>query len=194
MLLAVPMMMSDKVVCDHVDELKPVGRFLGGMMAWQGVSVRPTDFVCNRVLASRDTPITPHMARILVVDDEAPIREILTRRLTQWGHDVVSAPGAEPALQAMADRPAEIVFCDVIMPMLDGAWLAQQIRERWPGTVVVAVSGAQDMATVMTMRRHGAVDYVAKPIGREMLHQALERALATLAARADRIDPAREST
>ena len=120
------------------------------------------------------------MARILVVDDEATIRDILTRRFTQWGHEVVSAPGAEAALQVMADNPAEIVFCDVIMPNFDGAWLAQQIRERWPGTVIVAVSGAQEMETVLKMRQFGAVDYVSKPIGREMLHQALERALARL--------------
>ena len=123
------------------------------------------------------------MARILVVDDEAPIRDILTRRLTQWGHDVETADGAEAALAAMAARPAEIVFCDVIMPVYDGVWLVQQITRQWPKVVFVAVSGAQDMTTIVKMREYGAVDYVAKPIGREMLHQALERALATLAVR-----------
>jgi DNA-binding NtrC family response regulator len=122
------------------------------------------------------------MARILVVDDEAPIRDILSRRLTQWGHDVVTAQGAEAALEEMAREPAQIVFSDVIMPLLDGVWLAGQIRERWPGTVIVAVSGAQEMETVVKMRKYGAIDYVTKPIGREMLHQALERALAKLPA------------
>ena len=123
------------------------------------------------------------MARILVVDDEETIRYILSRRFTQWGHDVVTAHGAEAALDAMAVQPADIVFCDVIMPVYDGVWLVQQIRERWPQTVIVAVSGAQDMTTVIKMRQYGAVDFVAKPIGREMLHQALERALATLGSR-----------
>ncbi len=122
------------------------------------------------------------MARILVVDDEASIREILTRRLTQWGHEVVTADGAESAIAEMSKAPADIVFSDVIMPVYDGIWLATQIQERWPRTVVVAVSGAQEMATVMKMRQHGAVDFVPKPIGREMLHQALERALARLRA------------
>jgi DNA-binding NtrC family response regulator len=121
------------------------------------------------------------MARILIVDDEAAIREILTRRLTQWGHDVVTAHGPERALEEMAKAPAEIVFSDVIMPIHDGVWLAQQIRERWPSTVIVAVSGAQELSTVVKMREHGAVDFVVKPIGREMLHQALERALSKLA-------------
>jgi DNA-binding NtrC family response regulator len=122
------------------------------------------------------------MAKILVVDDEASIREILSRRLTQWGHEVVTANGAEAALTEMAAAPAEIVFSDVMMPVFDGVWLAREIRERWPATVIVAVSGAQDMETVVQMRKHGAIDYVAKPIGRETLHQALERALAKLPA------------
>ncbi|RPI52017.1 MAG: response regulator [Acidobacteria bacterium] len=122
------------------------------------------------------------MARILVVDDEAPIRDILERRLTQWGHEVTTAHSAEAAIEEMTTAPAEIVFSDVIMPLHDGVWLAKQIRERWPETVIVAVSGAQEMSTVMKMRQQGAVDYVVKPIGREMLHQALERALARLPA------------
>ena len=120
------------------------------------------------------------MARILVVDDEAPIRDILTRRLTQWGHEVVTAHGAEAAIEEMSKTPAQIVFSDVIMPVFDGVWLAQQIRLRWPDTVIVAVSGAQEMNTVVKMRQFGAVDYVVKPIGRESLHQALERALARM--------------
>jgi DNA-binding NtrC family response regulator len=120
------------------------------------------------------------MARILVVDDEAMIREILTRRLTAWGHEVIAVHGAEPALEEMAREKVDIVFSDVIMPRYDGVWLAGRIRERWPGTPIVAVSGAEDIETVVKMRKYGAIDYVVKPIGREMLHQALERALAAL--------------
>lgn len=126
------------------------------------------------------------MARILVVDDEAPIRDILTRRFTQWGHEVASADGAEAALEVMAAQAVDIMFCDVSMPLFNGVWLAQQTRQRWPDTVIVAVSGAQDMGTVTKMREHGAVDYVTKPIGRETLHQALERALATVELRGTR--------
>jgi len=122
------------------------------------------------------------MAKILVVDDETLIRDVLSRRLTQWGHDVTTAPGAEAALTEMAKAPAQIVFSDVIMPVHDGLWLAKKLRERWPGTIIVAVSGALEVETVVKMRQYGAIDYVAKPIGREMLYQALERALARLPA------------
>jgi DNA-binding NtrC family response regulator len=120
------------------------------------------------------------MARILVVDDEAAIRELLFRRLTQWGHEVVTAHGAESALKELEKSPAEIVFSDVIMPLHDGVWLAKEIKERYPATVIVAVSGAQEIQTIVQMRQQGAIDYVTKPIGREMLHQALERALARI--------------
>ena len=122
------------------------------------------------------------MAKILVVDDEALIRDVLSRRLTQWGHEVVTASSAEAALAEMEKAPAQIVFSDVIMPLHDGLWLAKQVRERWPGTIIVAVSGALEVQTVVKMRQYGAIDYVTKPIGREMLHQALERALARLPA------------
>ena len=122
------------------------------------------------------------MAKILVVDDEALIRDVLSRRLTQWGHEVVTASGAEAALAEMEKAPAQIVFSDVIMPLHDGLWLAQKLRERWPDAIIVAVSGALEVQTVVKMRQYGAIDYVTKPIGREMLHQALERALDRLPA------------
>ena len=94
----------------------------------------------------------------------------------------VTASGAEVALAEMKKAPAQIVFSDVIMPLHDGLWLAQKLRERWPDAIIVAVSGALEVQTVVKMRQFGAIDYVTKPIGREMLHQALERALARLAA------------
>jgi DNA-binding NtrC family response regulator len=120
---------------------------------------------------------------ILVVDDEATIRNILARRLTSWGHDVVMASNAEEALVLMEATPASIVFCDLIMPVHDGIWLMERIRERWPDTIVIVVSGTEDLAKVGRTRALGAIDFVAKPVGREMLYQALQRALATLESR-----------
>ena len=63
-----------------------------------------------------------------------------------------------------------------MMPVHDGIWLAEQVRDRWPQTAVIMASSAQDMDTVTRMRKQGAVDYVTKPFGREMLRQALQRA------------------
>jgi DNA-binding NtrC family response regulator len=116
------------------------------------------------------------MAYVLVVDDEESIRKLLTRWLTGWGYQSKHAANADEAIDLMTADPAAIILCDVIMPARDGIWLAEQVRTRWPQTAVIMASSAQDMETVMRMRKQGAVDYVTKPFGREMLRQALQRA------------------
>jgi CheY-like chemotaxis protein len=116
------------------------------------------------------------MAYVLVVDDEEAIRRLLTRWLAGWGYEAKEAANADAAIDIMAAEPADVILCDVMMPVHDGVWLAEQVRSRWPQTAVIMASSAQDMETVMRMRKQGAVDYVTKPFGREMLRQALQRA------------------
>lgn len=116
------------------------------------------------------------MAYVLVVDDEESIRKLLARWLGGWGYESKQAANATEALTQMGLEPAAIILCDVMMPVHDGIWLAEQVRNRWPQTAVIMASSAQDMETVMRMRKQGAVDYVTKPFGREMLRQALQRA------------------
>jgi DNA-binding NtrC family response regulator len=121
------------------------------------------------------------MSYVLVVDDEESIRNLLTRWLKAWGYESREAGNANQAIEQMTAEPAAIMLCDVMMPVHDGIWLAEQVRERWPKTAVIMASSAQDMDTVLRMRKQGAVDYVTKPFGREMLHQALLRASERLA-------------
>ena len=117
------------------------------------------------------------MPYVLVVDDEEVIRRLLARWLADWGYEAKQAGNAEDAIDIMTAEPADILLCDVMMPVHDGIWLAEQVRGRWPQTAVIMASSAQDMETVMRMRKQGAVDYVTKPFGREMLRQALQRAI-----------------
>lgn len=121
----------------------------------------------------------------MVVDDEESIRILLSRWLGSWGYEARLAESANDALEQLAAAPAAIVLCDVMMPVHDGLWLAEQIHTRWPETAVIMASGAHDMETVKASRRFGAVDYVPKPLGREMVLQALRRATPALE------DPAR---
>jgi CheY-like chemotaxis protein len=116
------------------------------------------------------------MPYVLVVDDEESIRKLLTRWLSGWGYESKEAANANDAIEQMTAEPASIILCDVMMPVHDGIWLAEQVRARWPQTAVIMASSAQDMETVMRMRKQGAVDYITKPFGREMLRQALLRA------------------
>ena len=111
----------------------------------------------------------------MIVDDDEGIRILLSRWLSRWGFEPLLAASADEALAQMTTEAVPIVLCDVMMPVHDGLWLAEQIHQRWPETALIMASGAQDMQTITTSRRHGAVDYVTKPFGREMVLQALRR-------------------
>ena len=70
--------------------------------------------------------------KVLIVDDEAPIRALLRRWLAGWGYGVRDVGDAVEALTVMAADPADIVLCDINMPEHDGLWLAEQGRAPWP--------------------------------------------------------------
>jgi DNA-binding NtrC family response regulator len=114
---------------------------------------------------------------VLVVDDETPIREILTRWLSKWGHPVRQAPGANEALEAMRTEPAAIMICDIKMPEHDGIWLVERVSAQWPRTVIIMASGSFGALTTATNSQlAGVVDYVSKPFSREDLQRAVTQA------------------
>lgn len=118
---------------------------------------------------------------VLVVDDEDNIRRFLRRFLERWDYDVMEADNAVAALDRLAETPVDIVFCDIRMPGHDGLWLVERVRERWPRTAIIIASGVDDFQTVLKAKKDGAIDYVMKPFGRELLLQALERAKESVA-------------
>ena len=122
------------------------------------------------------------MSYVLVVDDEPPMRRLLARWLEAWGYAVKEAGTATEALETLTAEPASIVLCDIKMPEHDGLWLVERVRARWPKTAIIMTTGVQDVQTVIKTRQEGVVDYVTKPVGRELLSQALCRAAATLEA------------
>lgn len=113
---------------------------------------------------------------VLVVDDEPRVRELLRRWLEGWGYVVKLAGSATDALEVMLTTPASILVCDIRMSGHDGFWLIDRVRAKWPETAVIMASGVGDLDVVAKARRAGAVDYVTKPFGRELLWQALSRA------------------
>ena len=122
---------------------------------------------------------------VLVVDDDEAMRRLLRRWLEEWQFGVRTAGSATDALALMIAHPAAIVLCDIRMPGRDGVWLMQQIGEAWPQTVLVMTSAVSDPDVVELVRNLGAVDFVTKPVGRESLRQAMDRA-EKAARRADR--------
>jgi DNA-binding NtrC family response regulator len=118
--------------------------------------------------------------RVLIVDDEGSIRSVLERWVMHWGYDVASVSTADDAITEMERMPADVIFADIIMPIHDGIWLLEQVHRRWPKTQVIMESGVEESSTVLRAKQQGAVDFLAKPFGREMVYQALERAIARL--------------
>ena len=122
--------------------------------------------------------------KVLIVDDEEPIRGILSRWLDQWGHKGTRAVGnASDAMDAMAADPADILLCDVNMPGHDGLWLVEQVQTCWPQTAIVMSTGRDDPTTIRASRLGGAIAYVTKPFDQTLLRQALERAAGLLRVR-----------
>lgn len=116
--------------------------------------------------------------RILVVDDDAEIREFLDEFLRSRGYDVRLAGHAADAIRAVVEAPPDVVLLDVDLPDLQGPDVLAPVRVRAPRAAVIMVSGSADTETARRALALGAFDYVTKPIDLDYLAQAVETALA----------------
>ena len=83
----------------------------------------------------------PSMARVLVVEDSAGLREIMSIGLRASGHDVAQAPDGRRALDLQREHPYEVVVTDLFMPEMDGIETIQTLRQEFPDIAIVAISG-----------------------------------------------------
>ena len=108
-------------------------------------------------------------ASILVVDDEAAIRESLRMVLEFEGYRVEEAGNGLEALQKVRERPPHAILLDLRMPEMDGAETLRSLRERGYDMPVLVVSGHADVATAVEMTRRGAFDFFEKPFQSDRL-------------------------
>ena len=101
--------------------------------------------------------------RILVIDDEPAIRQLLTRALTGHGFRVDTAPDGAAGLEMAARSPYDVVLLDVVMPGTPGTEVLPKVLERCPGQKVVMLSALGDPRVKVRCLELGAVDYVTKP-------------------------------
>lgn len=113
---------------------------------------------------------------ILLVDDEEDIHLTIGRFLADLGHEVVAAADGGEALKFLekADE-VDLVLSDIRMPGINGIELLQAVRVRYPGTQVVLMTGHGDESTATAALRHGASDYLKKPVSLETLLAYVER-------------------
>ena len=103
--------------------------------------------------------------KILVVDDEEIVRLSHIRTLASVHCNVEVVPDGNEALRLMEQRPADVVLLDLRMPGMDGMAVLKTIKQRWPETEVVIITGYPTIETAKEAVRLGAYDYLAKPIG-----------------------------
>jgi response regulator RpfG family c-di-GMP phosphodiesterase len=116
--------------------------------------------------------------RILIVDDDASVRDVISVLLQEEGYECRTAAGAEEALEIAAVEAPPLVISDMKMPGRDGIWLLEAFRERHPDSAVVMLTGYGDTEAAVDCLRRGAVDYLLKPPKLTDLIRAIERALA----------------
>jgi DNA-binding response OmpR family regulator len=113
------------------------------------------------------------MTRILVVDDEQDIRDVLTRFFTGKGYEVLTAESGEASLQTLEKEKVDAVLLDIRMPGLGGVETLRRIRNKWPALAVVMVSAEDDEDVARQTIQDGAFDYVVKPLELGYLERTL---------------------
>jgi serine phosphatase RsbU (regulator of sigma subunit) len=121
-------------------------------------------------------------ARLLVIDDEAMVRDSMVAYLEDSGYQVASVSNGVDGINSLQQQQSDLVLCDLRMPNLDGIQVIRQIKENWPHIPVIVVSGAGVMDDVVQALRLGASDYLVKPIiDLAMLEHSVKRNLELVA-------------
>jgi putative two-component system response regulator len=116
-------------------------------------------------------------ARVLIVDDEIYIQEILSATLQEAGYRCVCVATVEAAEAVLASQRIDIALTDVRMPGKGGTDLLQHINKNYPGIVVIMVTALDSASLAIEMIRAGAYDYLVKPFNLEQVVIAADRAV-----------------
>jgi two-component system, NtrC family, nitrogen regulation response regulator NtrX len=114
---------------------------------------------------------------ILIVDDEAGIRDSLSSILTEEGYAVESVGSGEECLARLAKQPIDLVLLDVWLPKMDGIETLEHMRRDGHFPMVVMISGHGNIETAVRATKLGAFDFVEKPLSLEKTTQSVKRAL-----------------
>jgi DNA-binding NtrC family response regulator len=117
------------------------------------------------------------MGRILVIDDEPDVLNIIVEILKTAGYDVVSAPNGEAGIKALDSNLFDLVFTDLMMPGIGGMDVLQHAVTRSPKTLCIILTGYGTIESSVDAIKNGAFDYITKPITSKALLIAVEKAL-----------------
>ncbi len=113
---------------------------------------------------------------VLVVDDEASIRQSLLGALKDEGYKVRAASGGTECLELLRQDRPDVVLLDIWMPEMDGLETLKRIKAEWPDLVVIMMSGHGTIETAVRATKLGALDFIEKPLSLERLLVVLQNA------------------
>jgi CheY-like chemotaxis protein len=132
----------------------------------------------QQLLSSGETPLA---RTVLVVDDDEATCRLLGDWIRHLGFHVMTALNAQQALSLMRAHPADVAFCDIVMPGYNGIWLIDQLREQFPQTAIVIATGLTKMDPAVTLAPAVAA-YLVKPFDLDDVASALGSAIDAIAA------------
>lgn len=117
------------------------------------------------------------MAKILIIDDDIDICQLLERFFKKKGHDPMFFTSGKKALDYLKENTTDIVFCDFRLPDTDGKEMLQKIKEINASIQVIIITGYSDVKTAVDVIKMGAFDYVTKPLLPEEIMIMVEKVL-----------------
>lgn len=123
-----------------------------------------------------DTANTNVERRILIVDDEAGLRDMLVFGLSDRGYHVVAASSGEEAIEKVKHEFFDLIVCDIMMPGISGVDVLKEIKGIQPDAEVVMATGYATLETAVESMKLGAFDYIPKPYGLDQLCVVFDKA------------------
>ena len=119
--------------------------------------------------------------KILIIDDEEPVRNTIKLQLAGTEYDILEAADGEAGITLLNSGDnaltVELVICDIRMPKIDGIEAVSYFRREYPSTPVIVLTGYPDVDLAVDFMKQGASDYLVKPVEKEKLIAAVDRAI-----------------
>src|SRR5690242_18531124 len=116
-------------------------------------------------------------SRVLVVDDDAAIRQLLATKLKITGYTTTSCGSGEEALKILSSEIFDAIISDLNMPGISGLELLAEAHHKYPRMAFLMATGVGDVAVGVAAMKQGAADYILKPFQMEAVVASLRRAL-----------------
>lgn len=120
--------------------------------------------------------------KILIIDDESDVRDVLKFHLSEKNYNVIEAENGQEGIDLLKSEDnltnVGVIICDIRMPKVNGIECIQYIRQEAPGIPIVVVTGFPDTQMAVNMLNEGVKEYLVKPVDKEKLVATVEKLVA----------------